>query len=76
MSLLIKKGSSYKNKPNKNWPVGAIKNTILAGPRADSSEPLTKRNKGITVIGPAKISINDKFIFVKEKLISVVMLKL
>ena len=75
MSLFIKKGSLYKNNPNKNWPVGAIKKIILAGPKADSSEPLTNRNKGITVIGPAKIKINDKLISVKEKLILFEMFK-
>ena len=69
MSLFIRKVSLYKNKPNKNWPVGAIKKIILAGPSADSSEPLTKRNKGITVIGPARIKISDRFISAKEKLI-------
>ena len=69
MSLFNKKASLYKNKPNKNWPVGAIKKIILAGPSADNSEPLTKRNKGITVIGPAKVKISDRLISVKEKLI-------
>ena len=66
MSLLSKKGSLYKNNPSKNWPVGAIKKIILAGPNPDNSEPLTNRNKGITVMGPAKIKTAAKFMSDKE----------
>ncbi len=49
---------------------------MLAAPRADNSEPLTNRNKGITVIGPASISIIDKLIFENEKITSSVTLRL
>ena len=37
------------------------------GPRPDNSTPLTYRNKGITVIGPAKIIKADKDILFNEK---------
>ena len=66
MNLLISNGSLYKNRPKINCPVGATKKIILAGPSPDSSDPLTNKNKGITVIGPAKIKIILKFIFSSE----------
>ena len=38
-----------------NCNVGVMQNIIPVGPRPISSTPLTYKNKGITVIGPAKI---------------------
>ena len=49
--------------------VGATKNIMLAFPKPDNSEPFTKKNKGITVIGPAKINIAAISKFTIEKII-------
>ena len=62
ISLYVSNGSLYKNKPKINWKVGVIKNNIPEGPNPDNNTPLTKKKRGITVIGPASVKTNDKFI--------------
>ena len=44
-----------------------IKKIIPDGPRPDNSTPLTYKNKGIKVIGPAKIIKSVRLMFVKLK---------
>ena len=44
-----------------------MKKIIPEGPRPDNSTPLTYKNKGITVIGPAKNNKNINDGFDKEK---------
>ena len=67
ISLFISKGSLYKNNPNINWKVGVMKNSIPEGPNPARCTPLTKKNNGITVIGPARVKIKDNFIESKLK---------
>ena len=61
INLYVSKGSLYKNNPNINWNVGVIKNNIPEGPNPARCTPLTKKNNGITVIGPAIVKIKDNF---------------
>ena len=60
ISLYVSNGSLYRNNPKINWKVGVIKNNIPEGPNPARWTPLTKKNNGITVIGPANIKINIK----------------
>ena len=62
ISLYVSNGSLYKNKPKINWNVGVIKNNMPEGPNPARWTPFTKKNKGITVMGPAIVKIRDKFI--------------
>ena len=53
--------------PKINCKVGVMQNIIPEGPSPDSSTPLTYKNSGITVMGPANKMISIKLIFEKEK---------
>ena len=62
ISLYVSKDSLYRNNPKINWKVGVIKNNIPDGPNPARWTPLTKKNNGITVIGPANVKIKDNCI--------------
>ena len=59
INLYESNGSLYRNNPRINWNEGVIKNNIPDGPSPARPTPLTKKNNGITVIGPANTSIID-----------------
>ena len=44
-----------------------MKNSIPEGPNPARCTPFTKKNNGITVIGPARVKIKDNFIESKPK---------
>ena len=69
ISLYVSNGSLYKNNPKINWKVGVIKNNIPEGPKPDKWTPFTKKNNGITVIGPAsKINKDNPGLFIEKSL--------